>query len=410
MNIQTSLNQSNIVLLNNILKHAYKTVPYYSGIKEYNSVKNIKDYENIPKLNKVTIQNHPNHFLSNSFTKENLLHKRTSGSTGLLLDVFWDNEGYMKSLIPLWKQRKKHGDILPRDKLCSFHSHVQKQSNFSFPDIIYTNNEISFNRLFFSERNMRKYHEAMMEFQPVWFDASPTSMYIFSKFIYDNNFEIPKTLKLIELSGEYLIPSYKSFVEEVFEVKVFNQYGCREANAIAYECKCGHLHCFDNTIIEILNPDQLGVGDIYITVLHNYAMPFIRYNIGDRGRLITKHQCECGDTNPILEVIISRQTDYISVDKNHKIYSSAFLEIVELINYKYNNCIRQFQVRQISNYEYKVLLSTSDVSEKIKSYLEELFVEKTIEFGLYNIKWEFNYVNTINMTQNGKFKYFVPNK
>jgi phenylacetate-CoA ligase len=49
-------------------------------------------------------------------------------------------------------------------------------------------------------------------------------------------------------------------------------------------------------------------GEIVLTSLHDYAMPFIRYRIGDRGRL-TARACLCGRGFPLLETVLGRSED-----------------------------------------------------------------------------------------------------
>lgn len=51
-----------------------------------------------------------------------------------------------------------------------------------------------------------------------------------------------------------LLESTRRKLEEAFKCKISNQYGCYEANSIAYECLCEKLHCIkDNIYVEIVN-------------------------------------------------------------------------------------------------------------------------------------------------------------
>jgi phenylacetate-CoA ligase len=45
--------------------------------------------------------------------------------------------------------------------------------------------------------------------------------------------------------------------------------------------KCGELHVNDENVLL----EEADTGEIYVTDLTNFATPFIRYRIGDRGRL-----------------------------------------------------------------------------------------------------------------------------
>ncbi|OGO15607.1 MAG: hypothetical protein A2Z02_01755 [Chloroflexi bacterium RBG_16_48_7] len=47
-----------------------------------------------------------------------------------------------------------------------------------------------------------------------------------------------------------------------------------------------------------------------ITNLHNYAMPFIRYDIGDIGSL-SANPCSCGRGLPLMNLLIAKSTDFL---------------------------------------------------------------------------------------------------
>ena len=65
----------------------------------------------------------------------------------------------------------------------------------------------------------------------------------------------------------------------------------------------------ENVLLEIIdaagNPLPPGnVGRVVITVLHNLAMPLIRYEIGDYAAF--GGECTCGRGLPVLERIVGR--------------------------------------------------------------------------------------------------------
>ena len=39
--------------------------------------------------------------------------------------------------------------------------------------------------------------------------------------------------------------------------------------------------CYDNAFLEVVQPDDRGVGDLIVTTLTNNDMPLLRYRIGD---------------------------------------------------------------------------------------------------------------------------------
>ncbi|NEO66467.1 MAG: phenylacetate--CoA ligase family protein, partial [Moorea sp. SIO4G2] len=99
--------------------------------------------------------------------------------------------------------------------------------------------------------------------------------------------------------------------ESVFKCQVFNRYGSREVGDIACELpgKEGLWAAPWGSYIEIVyennNPLPTGVeGNILITNLTNYAMPLIRYKIGDRGTLLVNEP-----SRQIFKEVSGRSTD-----------------------------------------------------------------------------------------------------
>ena len=76
--------------------------------------------------------------------------------------------------------------------------------------------------------------------------------------------------------------------EDVLGARPIDQYGANEIGLLACECPwCGHYHLNAETLlVEILDADGKPcapgeMGRVVVTSFYNYAMPFIRYEIGD---------------------------------------------------------------------------------------------------------------------------------
>jgi phenylacetate-CoA ligase len=103
--------------------------------------------------------------------------------------------------------------------------------------------------------------------------------------------------------AEALVPSDRKVIEEAFGPAVFETYGSREVMLMAMECtEHDGLHVqMENVIVEVLVRDgdrtrhaaPGEVGEVAVTDLHNYAMPFIRYLNGDRAVAGDETTCGC---------------------------------------------------------------------------------------------------------------------
>jgi phenylacetate-CoA ligase len=121
--------------------------------------------------------------------------------------------------------------------------------------------------------------------------------------------------RLIVTGGETLVPFRRERIAAGFGARVFDIYGAHEFNLLAWECSRGggyHV-CDDNVALEILRdgrPAGPGErGEVVATALHCYAMPFLRYQLGDvatRG----PEPCPCGQPFSTLRAVEGRMHDY----------------------------------------------------------------------------------------------------
>ncbi|MEW6490176.1 MAG: hypothetical protein AB1578_20000 [Thermodesulfobacteriota bacterium] len=121
--------------------------------------------------------------------------------------------------------------------------------------------------------------------------------------------------RLVVAGGETLAPLRRQRIQEGFGAPVFDIYGAHEFNLLAWECsRAGGYHvCDDNVVLEVLRdgrPARPGErGEVVVTGLHGYAMPFLRYRLGDvaiRGPEV----CSCGAPFSTLRGVEGRMHDY----------------------------------------------------------------------------------------------------
>ena len=136
-------------------------------------------------------------------------------------------------------------------------------------------------------------------------------------------------------------------------------------------------------------------------------MPFIRYNIGDIGKLNVDFKCKCGNSAPVLELINGRNNDMITVVSGRKIHGSLLAKVVENTNKLLLNPIMQFQINQI---EYdkiivKLVLARKDIDLQ---QLVDVFLSLIDEEELMGLNYEFQiYNNLLPNSKTGKLAYFT---
>ena len=139
-------------------------------------------------------------------------------------------------------------------------------------------------------------------------------------------------------------PQLRELIFDVFGGRIIDRYSSEEFGYIALQCPVhNHLHiCSPSLIVEVVDEDgkacDVGVpGRVLVTSLHNFAMPLIRYDIGDIAEF--GEPCEAGITWPVLNQVNGRVRDSITLP-NGKFQLVTFFESKMLGNRK----LRDFQI------------------------------------------------------------------
>jgi phenylacetate-CoA ligase len=138
-----------------------------------------------------------------------------------------------------------------------------------------------------------------------------------ARHIVDRGLQVPRMNVLC--CGEALEPRSRALLTAAFGERVFETYGCREVMLIGSECEeHDGLHVsMENLIVEVVVREGGRVraaapgerGEVAITDLHNYGMPFIRYLNGDLAVAARTDRCRCGRGLARLAAIDGRVAD-----------------------------------------------------------------------------------------------------
>jgi phenylacetate-CoA ligase len=112
--------------------------------------------------------------------------------------------------------------------------------------------------------------------------------------------------------GETISNQDREFVARRLGARLAGIYSCQEIGIIANECAAAtHYHvAAENAFVEILGEDGRPaapgeLGRVVVTGLYNYAMPFIRYAIGDVASWAVA-PCPCGRSLPVIAQVEGR--------------------------------------------------------------------------------------------------------
>jgi phenylacetate-CoA ligase len=177
------------------------------------------------------------------------------------------------------------------------------------------------------------------------------SLYELCKHIQHKNIPIHSPKALVS-AAETLTSEMRQTIEEVWGMKVHNFYGSREIATIAGECDKGRMHVFPFwNKVEVLDAKGNSVhegdtGNLVLTNLFNYSMPFIRYDIADMA-VQGGETCPCGLALPTLKEILGKRFETFLLRDGTILQGQTF---ACPIGKNLRNSIEQFQVVQ-SDYE-----------------------------------------------------------
>jgi len=218
--------------------------------------------------------------------------------------------------------------------------------------------------------------------------------------------ETVSQLREIRTFGEIVEPNVRQAWQEAWGVPVVDVYSTGEVGYVALQCpEHEHYHVqSENVLVEILDeqnrPCSPGeIGRVVITTLHNFAMPLIRYEIGDYAEV--GERCPCGRSLPVLNRILGRQRNMLLLPDGRRRWPS--LEHVEGDRDTNLPPIGQMQVVQKTREEIEVNL----VAARALSTDEEsvLMTHLTQALG-DSFRIDFNYVTHIPRSPSGKFEDF----
>ena len=404
-----------------LAKKYYSTVPLYRNISELYHIGEIESMKDIPIINKKDFIGMQSKCINPEYCKKylsnNLLISRTSGSTGSYLQVIWDKTDIKCSLLELWLKRVKYYNIFPHNKLLYFFTDGAENEIYREGK-----NELGINKRLLLPHNIKEAYNVIIKWDPDWMILQPGTAILLYMHIQQNKLSTPTNLKYIEFTGEMLEPRVRKTVETVFGCVTADQYGANEVGTIAYECPERRLHIMrSNVFVEIISDDgnvladsTSGVytndeieGRIVLTSLNNKAMPFVRYDIGDRG-YISKKSCDCGCKSPALMLSGGRNNDFIFFTEDGKISSYIFVELLDKINKIINGGILQFYIEQ-NDYDSFVirLYIDEDFNELEVSKIVSNFLKANYP---YEAKFRVEFVDYfMDLGVKGKYTYFKNN-
>ncbi len=234
-----------------------------------------------------------------------------------------------------------------------------------------------------------------------------------AKYINEHGIKVHAPAAVV-LGGATVYPFMVQSIEKAFHAPAISAYGSREVGAVACQCRQrGGLHIAAQAhVVEVIGIDERPImeqdGELAITPLLNYAMPFIRYRIGDRGRL-TGRACGCGRAFPLLDALTGRVVEVLRNSKGEQIDPIFFIWIMaEKMN---NTTLKKGQIVQEEDGSITVNLVLEDGVDALQAspHLKEIRKAMELVMGA-GCPIRFAFLDDIPLSESGKYPYIVNRK
>jgi len=281
--------------LRQLIPHAYARVPYYRRLFDDAGVdpariRTIEDLARIPISSREDIQRlRPDEICDAGARIDSLLVVRTSGSTGAPLTVRRTAVEERLLLTFRFRAATEFGlrPTMRRVQIDYFSAEtLKREGRRRFHERLGLHPRL----LIDWQTPKREMIDQIERFRPHVLSGPPSILsWIGGELTEEDRRRI--RVELITTGGETVTPATRRVIETAYGAPLVERYGSHEFVYIAVRSPRGggYRVCEDAVVVEVLRdgqPVRAGEsGEIVLTALHLYAMPFIRYRLGDEVRL-----------------------------------------------------------------------------------------------------------------------------
>ncbi len=328
------------------IRGAYQNVPYYretfnhAGV-EINTIRHIEDLKQLPFITKDEVREQfPDNIVARGYDIDKCHYSATTGSTGRSLPFVFSPGTYAFYLSTSLRVYTMIG-YRPWHKLVYLKYTAVKTPGFSgFFEQAHISSVISIEEQIARLREEKP--DLLVGYASLILEVAQRVTAADLEYIQP---------KFISVNSELSSRDQRDFIASVFRCPVYDEYSTEETWMVASQCREYNYHIFtDNVWVEFLDDEGNEVppgetGEMVLTTMRSPVMPFIRYRIGDLGRLSTQ-SCSCGIGFPLLEAFEGRADDSFILPSGKSVPSLKILNTFTIFIKRYLHLMEEFKVVQ----------------------------------------------------------------
>lgn len=318
--------------INALIAHAVANVPFYRDLLEQSGVENLQalnaeTFRKFPILGKPSIREHETALRAAVLPPGHgpVMESRTTGSTGVPLRIVRSQlDNFFASALVV-RDHLLHGRDLAR-KLGTIRGGVveSSQPGWGLINVAFATGPGCAIPL---EAGVERHLDWLLREEPAYLLATPGNLRALVMLSRERG-TFPRKLAEVMTFAATLPEDLREIVRDCWGVPVTDTYSCGEAGPLATQCP-GHLHYLvqaENVYLEVLREDGSPcvpgeTGRVVITPLHNFAMPLIRYELGDYAEAGVP--CPTGRGLPTLARIAGRVRNMLRDPNGRRLFASV---------------------------------------------------------------------------------------
>lgn len=333
---RSSLEAVQRTLLNKLLKHCYKTVPFYRermddlkiSVERPLPLEIVREF---PVLTKADILSAKDTLISRKYPRWSLHTAYTGGSTGPRLPLRRDFVSIGNEHAFVRRQFDWAG--IRMSEPCAYLTwrsvadpNDPSQKPYAYAPLM---KELILSTFHLSAAMVDDYLAAMRERHVQAIVGYPSAVYEIAKVLTSQGRTFP--LRAAMTSSETLGPEQRQTIEEAFVCPVYDYYGSAERVCYIHTCEKGSYHIVPEYGLTELIPCEAPNDDccrLIATGFWNYAMPLIRYDTGDLVR-VSRSECSCGRAFEVVDSIAGRACQTIQTSGGRVIGLTAMARLLK---------------------------------------------------------------------------------
>jgi phenylacetate-CoA ligase len=329
-----------------LLRHTFETVPYYrrkhAGVSA-DDIRTLEDYARLAPLTREEVNEHRAELCSAAFRGRLHAHA-TGGSSGTPTRFFITRESFDWRTACTQRCYAWPGCLLGERTLYLWGAPIGRQTKraeWKMKAFRAIRREFMVNTFHQNAELWERVLKYGREVKAPFVVGYVSSLEGFCRFLLETRQRL-EGVRAVIAAAEPVHAGHRELVRDALGAPLYNTYGSREFMSIGGECERHdglHTHA-ENLLVETAQAPEQGPSKILITDLHNFGMPFLRYEIGDLGVLETA-PCGCGRGLPRLRSIEGRVLDALRGRDGRVVPGEFFPHLMKDIAE-----VREFQVEQ----------------------------------------------------------------